>query len=85
MKSPKRPRDPAQLAKLIVDIAMDEVEEGKPAEITDSQRAAAESGKRGGLARKESTPLDRRVEIAKKAAIRPWETKSPVQALKERT
>jgi hypothetical protein len=34
-KSPKRPRDPAQLAKLIVDIATGEVEEtpARPAHV----------------------------------------------------
>jgi hypothetical protein len=32
----KRPRDPAQLAKLIVDIATGEVEEGPPKPLPDS-------------------------------------------------
>ena len=43
-KHPKRPRDPAQLAKLIVDIATGEVKE-----ILASESAAAKLGRSGGL------------------------------------
>lgn len=41
MKTPKRPRDPAQLAKLIVDIATGEVEELKAAKV--EERPAPQS------------------------------------------
>ncbi len=61
----KRPRDPVQLGKLIVDIATgqteDKVEDGKNA-------AAAELGRKGGAARAASLTPERRVEIAKKAS-----------------
>ena len=42
---PKRPRDPAQLAKLMVDIATGEVEEGQP---TATEARASKAGTKGG-------------------------------------
>lgn len=68
MKTPKRPRDPAQLAKLIVDIATGEVEEGKPEPMTDAQRFAQSGGLKGGKARAEALVPERRAEIAREAA-----------------
>ena len=61
-KTPKRPRDPNQLAKLITDIATGEVEH--------SQSSAA--GSAGGRGRAEALPKKRRVEIARKAAAVRW-------------
>jgi hypothetical protein len=46
-RRPKRPRDPAQLAKLIVDIATGEVEEAQP----DDQARRRAGGLKGGEAR----------------------------------
>ena len=43
-KHPKRPRDPNQLAKLIVGIASGEVREDKPAPLTPAEREALEKG-----------------------------------------
>jgi hypothetical protein len=43
-KHPKRPRDPAQLAKLIVDIATGEVTDDRPAELTRAQEFARKGG-----------------------------------------
>jgi hypothetical protein len=63
----KRPRDPAQLAKLIVDIATGEVEDRKP-----TPSAAAELGRKGGEARAKSVSPKRRKEIAKRAAAQRW-------------
>lgn len=69
-----RPRDPAQLAKLIVDIATGQVED----RVEDSRdSAAAESGRRGGKARAASMTPTRRKEIARKAAASRWQ-KGPV-------
>jgi hypothetical protein len=64
-----RPRDPTQLAKLIVDIATGEIED----KIEDGRdSAAAELGRKGGKARAAAmTPL-RRKEIATRAAKRRW-------------
>ncbi len=51
-KHPKRPRDPAQLAKLIVDIATGEVDDRDPTpEELGKDPAAVALGRRGGLTR----------------------------------
>jgi len=77
-KTPKRPRDPNQLAKLIVDLASGTVTEGRPAPPDDSGKdpAAVSLGRRGGLkggvARASSLTPERRSEIAKKAAAKRW-------------
>lgn len=69
----KRPRDPLQLAKLIVDIATGEVEDrvddGKNEAATEFAR---EGGRKGGKARAEKLSPQRRREIAKRAAISRW-------------
>jgi hypothetical protein len=47
--SPRRPRDPAQLAKLMIDIASGEVEDReRTPEEQGKNRAAVELGRRGG-------------------------------------
>ena len=65
----KRPRDPIQLGKLIVDIATgqveDQVEDGK-------DPAAAQLGARGGKARAKKLTPEQRVEIARAAASARW-------------
>lgn len=71
---PKRPRDPNQLAKLIVDIASGEVEDVDP--DAGKNPAAVELGRLGGLkggkARAEALTPEQRSEIAKKAAEARW-------------
>jgi hypothetical protein len=78
-KHPKRPRDPAQLAKLIVDIATGEVDERTPEE-QEKDPAAVSLGRRGGLkggaARAQHMTSERRTEIAKMAAAARWAAKS---------
>jgi len=74
MKTPKRPRDPAQLAKLIVDIATGEVEDRAPTpEEQGKDPAASAMGKKGGAARAAAMSSERRVEIAKAAAAKRWD------------
>lgn len=68
-KSPKRPRDPNQLAKLVIDIATGEASE---APVTTPQQR----GLKGGKARAEVLSPARRVEIAKKAGAARWGAKS---------
>jgi hypothetical protein len=73
----KRPRDAAQLAKLVVDIATGEVEDREPTpEEQGKDPAAVSLGRRGGLkggkARAESMPAERRAEIARDAAQARW-------------
>jgi hypothetical protein len=66
----KRPRDPIQLGKLIVDIATGQVEE--PKEETATEKLARKSGQKGGKARaKKLTPAERS-EIASVAAAARW-------------
>jgi len=73
MANPKRPRDPNQRAKLIVDIATGESDEPK-APPKDS--AAAELGRRGGLkggkARAAKLSPEERSELARKAVRARW-------------
>ncbi len=71
---PKRPRDPAQLAKLIVDIATGEVEDADPNE--GKNPAAVALGRRGGLKGGKVTATrlsaQERSAIARKAAQQRW-------------
>jgi hypothetical protein len=76
-KHPKRPRDPNQLAKFIVDLATGAATDEAP-KATDSGKdpAAVSLGRRGGLkdghARAASLTPEQRAEIAKKAAAKRW-------------
>ena len=74
-RSRKRPRDPNQLGKLIVDIATGEVDEpDTPAE--EKNPAAVELGRKGGLkggkARAAKMTPEERSEAAKRAARARW-------------
>jgi general stress protein YciG len=64
----RRPRDPNQLGKLIVDISVGEVEDRAPAGPPRNE-AAAELGRKGGVARAKAMTPERRAEIARKAAL----------------
>jgi hypothetical protein len=67
----KRPRDPIQLGKLIVDIATGQVED----RVEDGRDSAAvELGKKGGRARAEKLSSEERSNIARRAAQRRWKT-----------
>jgi hypothetical protein len=71
---PKRPRDPNQLAKFIIDVATGETDlpESRP-----KNPAAVELGRRGGLkggkARADSLSPQKRREIAQNAARARWD------------
>lgn len=76
----KRPRDPNQLAKTIVEIATGEVEDREPTPEEEGKDPAAvdlgrKGGLRGGRARAEKLPPKRRVEIAREAAKARWKKK----------
>jgi hypothetical protein len=74
MTGRKRPRDPNQLAKSIVDIATGATPDRPPRpEEEGKDPAAAVLGRKGGKARAESLSAKRRAEIAKKAARKRWE------------
>jgi len=66
----KRPRDPIQLGKLIVDIATGQVQD---AAEDKRNPAAVEMGRKGGAARATALTKKRRSEIARKAAAKRWE------------
>ncbi len=73
-RSRKRPRDPNQLAKLIVDIATGDVEDTAPDE--GKNPAAVELGRKGGLkggkARAKNMTAAQRKESAQRAAQARW-------------
>ena len=72
-KGEKRPRDPNQLGKLIVDISVGEVEDRVPTPEEEGKSAAAvEMGRKGGRRRAENMTPERRAEIARKAAESRW-------------
>lgn len=72
MKTPKRPRDPNQLAKMIVDLSTGTISE-EPDMLSDQQKFARAGGLKGGPARRDVLSADRRKEIAQKAAKARWE------------
>lgn len=69
---PKRPRDPNQLAKAIVDIATGEAEDTVSEKKRNPPAKGRAGGLKGGAARADSLPAGRRSEIAKQAANRRW-------------
>ncbi len=71
--TPKRPRDPNQLAKSIIDIATGEKPDRDPTpEEQGKNPSAVALGKKGGKARAHAMTPERRAEIAKKAAATRW-------------
>ena len=74
MVRPKRPRDPAQLAKLVVDMATGEVPNDKEQVLAAMANEQAEPVGRAksAKARAASQTPERRSEIAKKAAETRW-------------
>jgi hypothetical protein len=77
----KRPRDPIQLGKLIVDIATGEIEDREPTSEGSGKSASAVArgkigGPKGGRARAMKLDPEKRAEIARSAAQTRWK-KSP--------
>ena len=75
--TPKRPRDPNQLAKSIIDIATGQKPDRDPTPEEQGKDPAAVSlgrkgGLKGGTARAASLTPKQRAEIAKKAAATRW-------------
>jgi len=73
---PKRPRDPNQLAKLIVDIATGDAEDV----VSPKKRATSVKGRSGGLkggkARSSALTPEQRQDIARVAAQARWKKQS---------
>ena len=80
MQKPKRPRDPNQLGKLIVDISVGDADDSKnmPDE-SGKDPAAMALGQKGGKARAKALSAKTRSEIAKNAAKARW-NKRPSRA-----
>jgi len=83
-QTPKRPRDSSQLAKLMVDLAAGNAEEGEHANkdtMTAKNPAAVSLGRLGGLkggaARALKLSPEKRREIAQIAARSRWKNKPP--------
>jgi hypothetical protein len=73
MKNPKRPRDPNQLAKNIVDLATGETVDQQPTSINAYAVALGRMGGLvGGKARARKLSKEKRVRIAKLAARARW-------------
>jgi hypothetical protein len=71
--TPKRPRDPNQLAKSIIDIATGQKPDRDPTpEEQGKDPAAVAMGKKGGKARANSLSPSERREIAVRAASSRW-------------
>ena len=79
MQKQRMPRDTAQLAKRVVDVATGEVEPEPPERVKDP--AAVELGRRGGLiggkARAAKLTAEERSQIARKAAAARWRAPKP--------
>jgi len=69
-KGEKRPADVIGNAVRVMQIATGETEENGT--DTGKDKAAADLGRRGGKARAEKMPPERRAEIARKAAAKRW-------------
>ena len=76
MQKPKRPRDPNQLGKLIVDLSVGEADDSRNVpDESGKDPAAVALGKKGGAARAASLSKKRRAEIATRAASARWKNK----------
>lgn len=77
MKKPKRPRDPNQLAKAVVDLATGEAKEEKTEGGKNPHAVALGrlGGLKGGKARAEKLSKARRKKIARDAANKRWKKK----------
>jgi hypothetical protein len=78
-KHPKRPRDPNQLAKSIIDIATGQKPDRDPTPEEQGKDPAAVArgklgGAKGGTVRAANLSKQRRIDIAKKAAKSRWKT-----------
>jgi len=71
-RRPKRPRDPSQLGKMIVDLSVGEAQDIPSADDTPAVAFARQGGRKGGPARSAALTPKRRREIARLAAQKRW-------------
>lgn len=72
MAKSKRPRDPNQLAKFIVDLATGQTTEPIDTRNKNAVAIGSKGGVKGGKIRADSLTSEQRTEIAKKAAKKRW-------------
>lgn len=72
MSTPKRPRDPNQLAKMIVDQATGNVQPTAEIRREMARLLGSRGGQKGGPARARALSPERRAEIGRKAAAARW-------------
>src|ERR1700730_5965999 len=72
VKRPKRPRDPNQLGKLIVDLSVGEASEAESLPDSPAVEFARQGGLKGGNARAAALTPEKRREIAMLAAKSRW-------------
>jgi len=65
----KRPRDPLVMAKLIGDIATEQIQDSSDGPLSERGR---KGGKKGGRRRAETLSAEQRSKIARRAAIARW-------------
>lgn len=68
----RRPRDPNQLAKLVIDLATGEASEPPQEKDPAAVERGRKGGKRGGSVRAERLSSKERSEAARKAALARW-------------
>jgi hypothetical protein len=71
VKTPKRPRDPNELARMIVDLATGDAADPAPVE-TPAAELGRLGGLKGGKARAAALTDEQRADIARKAATARW-------------
>jgi hypothetical protein len=71
-KRPKRPRDPNQLGKLIVELSVGEIADAAPPPLDPAKEYARKGGLKGGKARAAALTPEKRRAIARQAAKRRW-------------
>jgi hypothetical protein len=71
-KAPKRPRDPNQLAKMVVDIASGDFKDAPESASSPMSALGRSGGLKGGRARADKLSPEQRADIARQAAAARW-------------
>ena len=77
MPSPKRPRDPNQLAKFILDVATGETSLPTSEKTSVRKAASRKGGEKGGKSRMEALSAEGRIKLAQHAAAKRWHKEAP--------
>ncbi|OOG57345.1 hypothetical protein B0E48_07795 [Rhodanobacter sp. C03] len=80
MPNPKRPRDPNQLAKFILDVATGEAALPTSEKTSARKVASSKGGMKGGKSRMDALSAEDRVKLAQHAAATRWNKGAPAKA-----